>query len=127
MHFNLFFTVRYMAMQGILPDSLMCAHCGTVNASSYDVDSHTLRFTCRACSEYESTDISGATAGFMRESASGRFSSIDTSAVPESEVALLFTRTAGFIENYYGFRFKSLDILMTSLSGLNKEQGRDPR
>ncbi|HPS57734.1 MAG TPA: DNA repair protein RecO [Spirochaetota bacterium] len=126
MHFNLFFTVRYMAMQGILPGTGRCIHCGSENALSYDVDSHTLNFTCSACSEYEGADISGRTALFMRRSSSERFSLIDMSDVPENEVSLLFIKTAGFIENYYGFRFKSLDMLMFSRSSSDKEKGRNP-
>lgn len=122
MHFNLFFTLRYMAMQGILPGYGRCIHCGSVDASSYDVESYTLNFTCSSCSEYEGSDISGGTAIFMRRSASERFSSIETADVPENEVTLLLMKTAGFIENYYGFRFKSLDMLMISRNGLERSK-----
>lgn len=122
MHFNLFFTVRYMNMQGILPGYGPCVHCGSEDASSYDVDSHTLGFTCSACSEYEGADISGRTAEFMRRSMLERFSTMELADVPENEVSLLFIKTAGFIENYYGFRFKSLDMLMMSRTSLNKQQ-----
>lgn len=123
MHFNLFFTVRYMSMQGILPLTGRCRHCGSGDARSYDVDSHTLAFTCSACSEYEGADIGPGTALFMKRSRSDRFSTIDTSAAPDAEVSLLFMKTAGYIENYYGFRFKSLDMLMMSRSASDKEQG----
>lgn len=125
MHFNLFFTIRYMAMQGILPVTGRCIHCGSEDAVSYDVDSHTLNFTCSSCSDYEGADISGKTAAFMRRSASEKFSSIETADVPENEVSLLFIKTAGFIENYFGFRFKSLDMLMSGKSVSDKDQGRN--
>lgn len=125
MHFNLFFTIRYMAMQGILPATGRCVHCGAENAASYDVDSHTLTFTCSSCSDYEGADISGRTADFMRRSESERFSLIETAGVPEKEVSLLFIKTAGFIENYFGFRFKSLDMLMTCAGGSDQKKCRN--
>ncbi|NLV68866.1 MAG: DNA repair protein RecO [Spirochaetes bacterium] len=120
MHFNLFFTIRYMAIQGILPDTAGCVHCGTNDAASYYVDFRTLGFTCSACSEYEGFDISAGTARFMRKAKSARFVSIDISTAPEKEVCLLFNRTAGFIENYYGFRFKSIEMLEVCIRDLQK-------
>ena len=116
MHFILFFTVRYMAMLGIMPLTGRCRHCGSNNAALYNIENHTLAFTCSECSEYADADINGHTADFMTKSLNARFSSMDTDNVPENEVSLLFNKTAGFIENYYGFRFKSMDMLMISIA-----------
>jgi DNA repair protein RecO (recombination protein O) len=121
-HFNLFFTIRYMAALGILPETTRCIRCGTEDAASYDVDFRTLAFTCSACSEYKDCDIGAGAARFMRKSKSERFGSIDMSAAPEKEVCLLFNRTAGFIENYYGFRFKSMEMLTVCVRDLQKKK-----
>jgi len=43
-------------------------------------------------------------------------------AAPEKEVCLLFNRTAGFIENYYGFRFKSMEMLTVCVRDLQKKK-----
>ena len=105
-----------MAMLGIMPVTGRCRHCGSNNAALYNIENHTLAFTCSDCSEYADADISSHTADFLAKSLNARFSSMDTDNVPESEVSLLFNKTAGFIENYYGFRFKSMDMLMISIA-----------
>lgn len=114
MYFDLFFTVRYMSILGILPDTGSCVHCGSKNASSYEVENMTLRFRCVNCSSYQQTDIGRDAAQYIVRSSTEKFSSIDHSQVPFNDILTLFVKATGFIENYFGFSFKTVNILISN-------------
>lgn len=126
-HFDLFFTLHYMALLGILPETGRCSYCGTETSASWEVENLTLRFICSNCSDYHLQDISGITSMFIKGALTAKFSSFDTGLIPWDETVSFFRKTAGFIENYYGFRFNTIDMLLDDILNLYKKNCRNTR
>ncbi len=110
LHFIIFFTARYMVLQGILPDASICSWCGDSGESGFLLDPVSLRMSCENCSE-GSRFINGTASAFFRESLSKKFFMIEPEKYNVENLYPLLHALTAYIENYFGVKIKSAEMI----------------
>lgn len=110
LHFIIFFTARYMALQGIMPEVSSCSWCGGTGGEELFIDPVSLRASCSACSG-GGRALGSDASYYLHESLSNKFTKIDLGRYrKESIYPLLYSLTA-YVENYFGIKIKSAEML----------------
>jgi len=110
LHFIIFFTARYMALQGIMPEITSCSWCGGDGNRGLFIDPVSLRASCSLCSG-GGKSLDSEAAEFLHQCLSNKFTKIDLPKYKTSTLTpLLFSLTA-YIENYFGIKLKSADMI----------------
>ncbi len=110
LHFIIFFTARYMDIQGILPELSSCSWCGGEGDAGLSIDPVSLRVSCALCSS-GGRAINGEGAGYLRESVNEKFSRIDPGRYRNESLHPLLRSLTSYIENYFGIKLKSADMI----------------
>jgi DNA repair protein RecO len=109
LHFIIFFTARYMALQGIMPEITSCSWCGCGGSNGLFIDPVSLRASCGLCTG-GGKSLDGEAADFLHKCLTDKFSKIDLHQYKGSTLSpLLFSLTA-YIENYFSIKLKSAEM-----------------
>lgn len=110
LHFIIFFTARYMALQGIMPELSSCSWCGGSGESGLFIDPASLRASCAICSG-GGRALNRDAARYLRESLSNKFTKIDLQGYSGESISPLLYSLTAYIENYFGIKIKSAEML----------------
>jgi len=109
-HFIIFFTARYMALQGIMPEITSCSWCGCDGNNGLFIDPVSLRASCGSCSG-GGKSLNSEAADFLHQCLSFKFTKIDLQQYNNSSISPLFYTLTSYIENYFGTKIKSAEML----------------
>jgi DNA repair protein RecO len=110
LHLIIFFTARYMAIQGIMPEITSCSWCGCDGSNGLFIEPVSLGVSCSSCSGGGKA-LNGEAADFLHQSLSCKFTKIDLQQYKNSSVSPLFYTLTAYIENYFGIKLKSVEML----------------
>lgn len=110
LHFIIFFTARYMALQGIMPDISSCSWCGGDGSSGLFIEPVSLRASCSLCSGGGKA-LDGRAAEFLHHCLSNKFTKIDLQGYSSSTLSPLLYSLTAYIENYFSIKLKSAEML----------------
>lgn len=117
LHFIIFFTARYMALQGIMPEITSCSWCGCDGSNGLFIDPVSLRASCSGCS-VGGKSLSSDAANYIYESLSNKFSKIDLQKYSSGSLSPLLYALTAYIENYFSIKLKSADMLGKSANSI---------
>ena len=116
LHFIVFFTARYMDLQGIMPEITSCSWCGCDGSSGLFIDPSSLRASCGLCSGGAKA-LDGKAADYLHQCLSKKFTKIDLQQYHNAVLPPLLYSLTAYIENYFGIKLKSAEMLgKTALS-----------
>ncbi len=113
-NFALFFTARYLCIQGLLPGIDGCSSCGEKSFQSFSMSSRNLQLLCPGCTGKDDLMIDSNALNYFIRSTGEKYSSIDHSAYNRNDVLALLRIITEFLEQYYSVTIKSGDMLLNS-------------
>lgn len=110
-HFTIFFTVKYLLLQGIFPDTMKCHWCGNDDPGKLFIENQNLRISCADCNDMHSALIKGRGMEFINKCVKLKLDKIDTAAYPEKDITPVLSVLMEYINNYYGIKLKTGTML----------------
>ncbi|HPJ35946.1 MAG TPA: DNA repair protein RecO [Spirochaetota bacterium] len=111
LHFLIFFTARYMDMQGIMPETESCSWCGRGEDAELFLDPVSLRMSCSGCSGGGKA-VNSTASRYLRHCLRDKFSRIEPNNYDRELISPLFFSLRAYIENYFSVKLKSADMLV---------------
>lgn len=110
-HFNVFFTVRYLLLQGIFPDTGQCSWCGEERNNKLLIEIPGFRTSCRGCIDPSASVISAVNFEFINQCIKVKLDKIDCSRYTDGDVHILLVKLIDYIQNYFIIKLKSGSML----------------
>ncbi|HOK91840.1 MAG TPA: DNA repair protein RecO [Spirochaetota bacterium] len=115
LHFLIFFMVRYLMIQGILPELRACSWCGASTDEEFFLNRANLKLSCTKCL-CDDNSISGKAVIFLQQALDKKFVNIKISQFQNGEIIPLFDSLHNYIESYFGTKLKSYKIIRQYLA-----------
>jgi len=115
LHFLIFFMLRYLMLQGILPELKACSWCGSSKGEEFFLNRANLKLSCPTCL-CDDNSISGKAISFLQQSLDKKFANIKASEFHSAEIMPLFDTLHNYIESYFGTKLKSYKIIRQYLA-----------
>ncbi len=106
-HFTIFFTIKYLLLQGVFPDTASCSWCGNSNSEKLVVENSGLRVACIDCTDFKSAVIRSNGTEFINQCVKQKLDKIDCQNFSEKEVLSVLTVLIEYINSYYGVKLKT--------------------
>lgn len=113
-NFALFFTARYLCIQGLLPEIDGCSSCGEHSFQNFSMSSRNLNLLCPGCIGKDDLMIDSSALTYFIKSTREKYSSIDHSTYRKNDIIALLSIITEFLEQYYSVTIKSADMLLNS-------------
>ena len=110
-HFTIFFTIKYLLLQGIFPETGRCSWCGNEKKDEIIIENNSFRASCINCSNPESVIITKKGTGFINQCVNLKLDKIDCAMYPERDVMPVLTILIEYINTYYNIRLKTGSML----------------
>lgn len=112
-----FFALHLLRLLGILPDFSKCTRCGKTAGGSLHINTRDFSAVCSSCAQQGAAGwiiIKETANNFLQISRRRKFSDIDLSQFPESDITGLLFFLALFMENYFHCEIKSKGMLFNT-------------
>ena len=110
-HFTIFFTVKYLLLQGIFPDTGRCSWCGNENADEIFIENNSFRASCINCTSPESGALMKNGTGFINQCVNLKLDKIDCALYPGKDINPALTILIEYINSYYNIKMKTGSML----------------
>jgi DNA repair protein RecO (recombination protein O) len=110
-HFAVFFTIKYLLLQGVFPDTEKCSWCGNSDTGKLIVENSGLRVSCINCTDFKSAAVRSKGTEFINQCVKLKLDKIDCSNYPEKEILSILTILIEYINSYYNIKLKSGSML----------------
>jgi len=111
-HFIIFFTVKYLILQGVLPDISRCSWCGNNNLKALVIDNNQLRASCLNCTDLKSVLVNNKGTEFMNECAENKFNKINCEDYADNDINPVLAIIIRYINHYFNITLKTEAFLM---------------
>ncbi len=113
LHLCVFFTVRFLMIQGILPDTERCSWCGS-DSSPIFIEKTGLRASCINCGDIRSASADESGTLLLNLCSRTKFMKIELDKFSTGTVSQLLNSLAGYISSYYNIKLNSHTLLADS-------------
>ncbi|MCL2156087.1 MAG: DNA repair protein RecO [Leptospirales bacterium] len=111
-HFIIFFTIKYLMLQGVLPDLSRCVWCGNNDAKALLIDNDKLRVSCLLCADLSSALVKSKGTEFMNECVKNKFNKIECENYSEEDINPVLAIIIRYINGYFNIKLKTEAFLM---------------
>lgn len=111
MHFNVFFTIRYLLLQGIFPEASECSWCGEQRRDKLIIEIPEFRTSCTGCIDPGTSSISGKDFEFINQCLNVKLDKIDCSRYSDGDIHMLLVKLINYIQRYFNIKFRSEPML----------------
>jgi DNA repair protein RecO (recombination protein O) len=111
-HFIIFFTIKYLMLQGVFPDISRCFWCGNNDHKSLVIDNDKLRVSCLICTDMSSVLIKNRGTEFMNECVKNKFNKINCEEYTVSELNTVLPNIIRYINHYFNITLKTESFLI---------------
>lgn len=111
MHFNVFFTVRYLLLQGVFPDTVQCSWCGETKTDKLRIEVPGFRTSCTACIDPMASVISAENLEFINQCRRVKLDKIDCSRFTANGTRALLLILIDYVQDYFNIRFRSGPVI----------------
>lgn len=116
-HFNVFFTIKYLLLQGVFPDTSSCSWCGNSDGEKLVIENAGLRTSCINCTEVKSALIPCKGLEFINKCVQLKLDKIVCGEYPDKEIVNILTTLIEYINNYYGIKLKTGPMITKATTG----------
>jgi DNA repair protein RecO len=113
-HFTVFFTIRYLLLQGIFPEALKCSSCGETAQEKLKIDFSEFRVSCTGCMDSVTSSVGGKYIEFIRQCLTLKLNRIDCERYPDRDIHYLLLKLIDYIQRYYNIKIRSESMLNIS-------------
>ncbi|HNX24931.1 MAG TPA: DNA repair protein RecO [Spirochaetota bacterium] len=110
-HFAVFFTIKYLLLQGVFPDTEKCSWCGISDPDKLVVENNGLRVSCIGCTDFKSAVIRSRGTEFINKCVKLKLDKIECGNYPEKDIIQVLTTLIEYINSYYSIKLKSGSML----------------
>ena len=110
-HFTVFFTIRYLLLQGVFPAALKCSWCGEPGCDKLFIEIPEFRVSCTACSDPGTSSLGGRFIEFINQCVNLKLDRIDCGRYSERDMHLLIIKLIDYIQRYFSIKLKSESML----------------
>ncbi len=115
MEFTIFYSLRLLAVHGLLPGFSRCSGCGRENPFQFSISRENMKILCPDCSAGGDIMLCGECRMFMNECMTRKFNALSTDSYRGEDFPLLLSSITDFIENYFSIKIKSGKMLPSVL------------
>ena len=111
-HFTVFFTIKYLLMQGVFPETLQCSWCGNQDTGKLVIENNGFRTSCINCTDFQNAVISNKGTEFVNRCVRQKLDKIECAEYPDKDILSILTALAEYINTYYGIKLKAGSMLI---------------
>ena len=111
-HFVIFFSIKYLMLQGVLPDISRCAWCGNNDRKALVIDNDKLRAACLNCTDLKSVLVNNKGTEFMNECTVSKFNKIEYANYSDNDINQVLTAVIRYINSYFNITLKTESFLV---------------
>jgi len=111
-HFIIFFTVKYLMLQGVFTDISRCSWCGNNDAKTLVIDNDKLRASCLTCTDLSSVLVASRGTEFMNECVKKKFNKIECENYQVNDIDPALTAIIRYINSYFNIKLKTESFLI---------------
>lgn len=111
-HFTVFFTVKYLLLQGVFPGTEQCSWCGTSSPEKLVLENQGFKISCIDCSDSRSPAVFSRGIEFINQCVKLKLDKIDCSRYSENEVHYILINLINYIQHYYNINMKTESMLV---------------
>lgn len=112
LHSTVFFTVKYLLLQGILPDTGTCLWCGNDDHDKLIIEDAGLKTSCINCSDYQSAALNNRETEFVNKCVNLKLDKIDCIQYNEKNINSILAVLINYVNSYYSINLKSGYIII---------------
>jgi DNA repair protein RecO (recombination protein O) len=110
-HFTIFFTIKYLLLQGVFPDTEKCSWCGNADPGKLVIENSGFRTSCINCTDLKSAMIRSRGTEFINQCIKLKLDKIECGNFPEKEILSVLTVLIEYINSYYSIKLKTGSML----------------
>ena len=119
-HFAVFFTIKYLMLQGVFPDTESCSWCGTKDHEKLVIENSSLRAACIGCTDSISAAVRSKGTEFINQCVKKKLDTIECGKYTENDIIIILRVLIEYINSYYSVRMKSGSMLTRpSIDGIS--------
>ena len=106
-HFTVFFTIKYLLLQGVFPDTEKCSWCGNTDREKLVIENAGFRTSCINCTDFKSASVRSRGTAFINQCVKLKLDKIECGDFSENEVITVLTHLIQYINSYYSIKLKT--------------------
>lgn len=110
-HFTVFFTIKYLLLQGIFPETLKCTWCGNSDIENLVIENNLFRTSCINCTDMKSAVIGTRGTCFINQCVKLKLDKIECGNFPDKDIITIISVLIEYINTYYGIKLKTGSML----------------
>jgi DNA repair protein RecO len=110
-HFTVFFTIKYLLLQGVFPDTEKCSWCGNSDPGKLVIENSGFRTSCINCTDLKSAVIRSRGTEFINQCIRLKLDKIECGSFPDKEILSALEALIEYINSYYGIKLKTGSML----------------
>jgi len=115
-HFAVFFTIKYLLLQGVFPETGNCSWCGNNIADKLVTENSGLRVSCIDCTDIKSAVLMSRGTEFINQCVKNKLDKIDCSIYPEKDILSVLIILIEYVNSYYSIKLKTGSMITRPVS-----------
>jgi len=111
-HFAIFFTIKYLLLQGVFPDTEKCSWCGNSDSGKLVIENSRLRTSCINCTDIKTSVVRSKGTQFINQCLNKKLDKIDCGDFSEKDILSVLTVLIEYINIYYNIKLKTGSMLL---------------
>jgi DNA repair protein RecO len=111
-HFIIFFTVKYLILQGVFPDTRSCSWCGSEVKENLVIENSVFKTACINCTEIKSAKIRSRGTDFINNCVQHKLDKIDCVKYCDADINPALVLLINYINAYFNIKTKTGPLLI---------------